>query len=117
MYLDGSGGRYGKDRRLRRVGWAWCQVFDIPTNEVRPGLDSDYIGQYGTMDGVQSVPRAELNVLMSFVMYTAMLPEPGEVHVYSENQAVVDECHKGPRPGHGNMDDLWETFWAVQECA
>ena len=53
----------------------------------------------------------------AFVMYTAVLPTPGEVHIYSDNQAVVDGYHKGPIFAHGNMYDLWETFWAVHDLA
>ena len=118
VYLDGSGGRDSKDRRLRRVGWSWCQVYPIPADEVRPGLDSDDIGQYGTMEGVQSVPRSELYALMSFVMYTVLIPEPCEVDIYSDNQAVVEGFHKGPTAvAHSNMDDLWETFWALHDTA
>ena len=67
VYLDGSEGEDSKDVRLRRVGWAWCQYFDIPSDEVRPHPDSDDIGQYGTMKGRQSVPRAELYALMVIV--------------------------------------------------
>ena len=76
VYLDGSGGPDGRDPRTRRVGWAWCQYIQIPSNDVRPHVDTDDIGQYGTMEGYQSVPRSELFALMAIALYTARLPTP-----------------------------------------
>ena len=35
----------------------------------------------------------------------------------SDNQAVVDGSHRGPKPGQGNMDDLRERFWAIYNIA
>ena len=52
---------------------------------------------------------------MSYVMYTVLIPEPCEVKNYSDNQAVVDGLYKGRIFAHGNMDDLWETFWAIHD--
>ena len=118
VFLDGSGGEDSADCRLRRVGWAWCQYRDIPTHEVRPHLDSDDIGQFGTIEGRQSVPRAELFALMAAVLYTAALPKPASIQtllIISDNKAVVDGFYRGPKPGQGNMDDLWEKFWAIYE--
>ena len=121
VYLDGSGGPDGRDPRTRRVGWAWCQYFEIPSNEVRPHVDTDDIGQYGTMEGYQSVPRSELFALMAIALYTARLPTPAALLIISDNKAVVDGFAKGPRPpdgpSHSNMGDLWERFWAIHELA
>ena len=34
--------------------------------------------------------------------------------IISDNKAVVDGFHRGPKPGQGNMDDLWVVV--VVEC-
>ena len=54
IYLDGSGGKFGKDARLRRCGWGWCQV------------DRGQIvrGQSGGLQAIHhTVPRAEIQAL------------------------------------------------------
>ena len=103
------------------MGWAWCQYFEIPDTEVRPHLGTDDIGQYGTMEGYQSVPRSELFALIAITLYTAVLPTPAPLTVISDNKAVVDGFNKGPRapdsPSHSNMGDLWERFWAIYDIA
>ena len=113
IFLDGSGGPQSQDPRLRRVGWAWCQTFPVPLDQVRPGLPEDDIGQYGTMEGNQTVPRAELQALIFAVTFLGIAPGPCTIHIYSDNVAVVDGYNVGRRVGHGNMDDLWEPFWAI----
>ena len=85
----------------------------MPHGEVRPGLPEDDIGQYGTMEGNQTVPRAELQALISAVNFLGIVDGPCSVHIYSDNKAVVDGYNAGQRMGHGNMDDLWEPFWAI----
>ena len=58
IYLDGSGGTYSSDPRLRKCGWAWVQYIG-PTAW----------GQYGALGGVQTVPRAEFHAFMSFLQF------------------------------------------------
>ena len=72
---------------------------------------------YGTMEGYQSVPRAELYALMAIVLYTAALPTPAPLTIISDNKAVVDGFNAGNRPSHSNMGDLWERFWAIYAIA
>ena len=69
------------------------------------------------MEGYQSVPRAELYASIAMVLFTAALPTPAMHTIISDNKAVVDGYNVGHRPGHGNMDDLWERFWAIYEKA
>ena len=69
------------------------------------------------MDGRQSVPRAELYALMAIVLYMAVLPIRAKLTIVSDNKAVVDGYNKGPKLGQGNLDDLWERFWAIHDCA
>eukprot|EP00973_Karenia_brevis_P042174 5839412-Karenia_brevis.AAC.1 len=60
MYIDGSGGTYSGDPRLRRCGWA-CVL-----NSANVGMEYapvGYFGEYGTLDGRQT-PRAELTAVM-----------------------------------------------------
>ena len=71
------------------------------------------MGPYGAKYTISQVTKSG----QAFVMYTAVLSTPGEAHIYSDNQAVVDGYHKGCTFAHGNMDDLWETFWAVHDLA
>ena len=62
------------------------------------------------------MPRAELFALMAAVLYTAALPKPThrtKLSIISDNKAVVDGFYRGPKTGQGNMDDLWERFWAI----
>ena len=62
------------------------------------------------MDEYQSVPRTELYALMAIVLYTAVLPQAAKLTIISDNQAVEDGYSRGPKPGNGNLDDLWERF-------
>ena len=55
IYLDGSGGKQSKDPRNRTCGWAWiCTAGD----------ESTEIGEWGSLEGVQTVPRAEARALL-----------------------------------------------------
>eukprot|EP00973_Karenia_brevis_P072627 10088502-Karenia_brevis.AAC.1 len=57
IYTDGSGGTHSGDPRLRRCGWA------LVINSANGGMGSapvGYYGEYGSLDGRQTVPRAEL---------------------------------------------------------
>ena len=56
VFLDGSGGKFSKDPRLRRCGWAWCQVSRSTLTFLR--------GQSGVLQAItQTVPRAETMAL------------------------------------------------------
>jgi hypothetical protein len=35
------------------------------------------------------------------------------IWVLTDNLAVYNGYHKGPQTKHGNLDDLWETFWEI----
>ena len=58
---DGSGGTgpASKDWRLRRAAWGWV-VTD-------PATMLPYAGAYGSVDGAQTVPRAELSAIIDIV--------------------------------------------------
>eukprot|EP00973_Karenia_brevis_P046089 6384569-Karenia_brevis.AAC.1 len=56
LYTDGSGGTHSRDPRLRRCGWAW--VLNSANGSM--GYAPVYYGECGTLDGKQTVPRAEV---------------------------------------------------------
>ena len=50
---------------------------------------------------------------MRLITFLGVVDVPCEIVIYSDNKAVVDGYNSGPREGHGNMDDLWEQYWAI----
>eukprot|EP00973_Karenia_brevis_P072872 10120207-Karenia_brevis.AAC.1 len=61
VYTDGLGGARNADPRLRRCGWAWIVNSSNGDKAFSPVA---YHGEYGTMDGKQTVPRAELTAVI-----------------------------------------------------
>ena len=107
---DGSGGRFGSDVRLRRVGWSWA-AFDC-------GMQ--VIGTIrGQVDGEQTVPRSELFALVHLVTHVR-IPDGVLVEMHIDNAYVVNQVHAlvaGWRPGiktvHG---DLWSEICGCPEA-
>ena len=60
IFLDGSGGQFNKDPRLRKCGWAWVQ-YSVPGVPFR----NQVWGEYGALEGVQTVPRSETQALLA----------------------------------------------------
>ena len=118
-YLDGSGGIYSSDPRVRAVGWAWIQLLEVPQHEVRPVREEDAIGQYGSCEGPQTVPRAELTAFMKFLMFlyprTDLLDITIIQNVCTDNEAVYDGFCAGYKVRHGSMGDLWAQFWMIYQ--
>eukprot|EP00973_Karenia_brevis_P013001 1764966-Karenia_brevis.AAC.1 len=56
MFTDGSGGDYSQDPTLRRCGWSW--IVDTASSYCVSSPVA-YYGKPGSMDGRQTVPRAE----------------------------------------------------------
>ena len=65
MFLDGSGGPFASDHRIRVCGWAWVQV-EIDSTGATPKTLAQW-GQRGTVPGRQTVPRAETIALLCFM--------------------------------------------------
>ena len=106
IFLDGSGGKNSRDPRTRRAGFAWIQ-----DNEVC-GDPNTCIGMYSTLEGYQSVPRAELNAMISFFTFIAEVDlVPTHYRVHTDNKGVYLGYHKGPIKGYRNHGDLWEKLW------
>ena len=95
---DGSGVEYGSDVRLRRVGWG---LVLLDTANVHPlGI------AYGTVSGLQTVPRAELFALV----YLASQTE-GDVEVLVDSSYVVKGFSKGSKFPQSKNKDLWGSLW------
>ena len=62
---------------------------------VRPSTELDVIGLYGSLGGPQTVPRAELNALLSFLLFLILTPDPCTVYAYTDNKAVYDGYNQG----------------------
>ena len=106
IYLDGSGGEHSSDPRLRKCGYAWVQYLPV-TGEVW--------GQYGALEGPQTVPRSEVRALHSAL---AALHAPGPhqdvcpgwvIDIHTDNKWVFDKANAilaghSPSSLHG---DLW----------
>eukprot|EP00973_Karenia_brevis_P053822 7476570-Karenia_brevis.AAC.1 len=58
VYTDGSGGLNNSDPRLRRCGWAWV------LNSANGNMGYAPVGEHGSSDGRQTVPRVELTAVM-----------------------------------------------------
>ena len=91
IYLDGSGGEHSSDPRLRRCGFAWVQYMETT---------GALWGQYGALEGPQTVPRSEVRALHSAL---AALYAPGPHHealaglpewaidIHTDNKWVFDK--------------------------
>ena len=88
IYTDGSGGRSSSDKRLRRCGWAWV----VP----KPGSNRQALyGARGSMEGKQTVPRAELTALLTCLMDIKGHDTIRTIIIYSDCKMAVDGFHKG----------------------
>ena len=88
VYTDGSGGKFSSDPRLRRCGWAW----------VCPQHNSNKIAKHGargSLDGKQTVPRAELRAILECLNDLKQCPNLEEIILYSDCKMAVDSFAKG----------------------
>eukprot|EP00973_Karenia_brevis_P038536 5318394-Karenia_brevis.AAC.1 len=72
--MDQGWGERSSDPRLRRCVWAWI------VNSASGGMGHGpvaYQGEYGTMDGRQTVPRAEMAAVIKALL-----------HVQATSQAI-----------------------------
>jgi hypothetical protein len=101
--LDGSGGVFTADPRLRRFGVA---VVHVSTDHD----DEDYgtaIGAiYGPLAGYQTVGRAEL-----FALITLAINTMGNITAYTDCMSVYIGFQKEKTSFSSNMCDLWDEFW------
>ena len=106
VFTDGSGGKYTKDKRLRRCGWGW-----IVLSHPREGEFLCHQGGFGTLEGwSQTVPRAELRAAIEAVAGTV-----GPVDIFTDCGMLV---RGAARPMSQWCDgancDLWlELYTAV----
>ena len=114
IFLDGSGGQFSSDPRLRKCGWAWIQY------------DGDSIwGQRGSLGGRQTVPRSEIRALDAALGALTCAPFPRSrtknvrpvVHIYSDNAMVVKrfaDILQG-RYTYTVSGDLWDSVLSHME--
>ncbi len=81
VYLDGSGGIFSSDPRIRTCGWAWVQV-----HEQDPLVE---IGQYGALPGKQTVPRSETAALLHFLKFYQEHRPGEEAQVYADATSTI----------------------------
>ena len=99
---DGSGGIFSSDPRVRRVGWG-AVIGTRPQNgRVIQGW------AMGTLEGLQTVPRAELRALVWIASMT-----DGDIEIAVDASYVVKGYEKGERHLHLNHQDLWGQLWAA----
>ena len=88
-YLDGSGGKYSKDPRIRKCGYAWIQQASDPKDEY------DALGMFATLTGRQTVPRSELSALIMFLSFLLQLEdEQGIQIIHTDNDMVFKGVKK-----------------------
>lgn len=93
---DGSGGTFGADPRLRRVGWVWVLLPERKTSAFAQG----------SVAGEQTVPRAELQAILHLLEFTT-----GEVTVHTDCLSVLNGviklqqgiCEPKPDTTNGQM--------------
>ena len=110
VFLDGSGGPYSKDYRVRVCGWAWIQA-DI---EITYGVAGPigYWGRRGTTPGKQTVPRAETMALMKFLEFASQQAQVvQDTDVYTDNRGVYNRWHSGMITTHDENGALWDAIW------
>eukprot|EP00973_Karenia_brevis_P006737 915281-Karenia_brevis.AAC.1 len=88
IYTDGSGGTHSGDPRLRRCGWAW--VINSANGEMGHA-PVGYYGEYGSLGGRQTVPRAELTAVMNALLAVEQYGQRDNiVTIWSDSRIVVD---------------------------
>ena len=108
IFLDGSGGRYSSDNRVRRCGWAWVQT---DQSETYPLWHT--AGEYGTLPDQQTVPRAEMWALYRALKALAECPEDHfQSEIYSDSEVVCRAFAKGPSTRNGPNGEIWDLIWA-----
>jgi hypothetical protein len=108
IFLDGSGGPYTKDKRVRICGWAWAQI------QERDGEYSLHAGLSGACTSLyQTVPRAEIQALFEAIVAIGVSAvESVHYDVYSDNEGVVDGWQAGPEGcRRSEAAPMWARVW------
>ena len=84
----------------------------VPSDEYYPLWHT--AGEYGTLPGTQTVPRAEMWALYRALKALAECPDTDfESDVYSDSEVVCRAYAKGPNTRHGPNGEIWDLIW---EC-
>ena len=85
---------------------------DEETGEETP-KDKDCVGQYASIPGRQTVPRAEMYALIILFRFLTTLESGGLLNVYTDNKAVYDGFVARKRPATDHINILWEEVWLL----
>ncbi|CAK0839124.1 unnamed protein product, partial [Prorocentrum cordatum] len=97
--VDGSGGAFSSDPRLRRVGWG-AGVWDE---------DLNLLGTLqGNVIGLQTINRAELKGATELLKHTQ-----GDLIVVTDSAYLIRGYHRGPRRRARSNRRLWAELWRV----
>ena len=105
IYLDGSGGHNTSDPRNRTCGWAW-----VCTN----GETSQEIGEWGSLEDEQTVPRAEACALLQAIRAIFLYGVGDAIYViYSDSQVTIN---RGRSMQYIRIDDqIWHDMKCMKE--
>ena len=108
IYLDGSGGPYTKDKRVRLCTWAWVQILGEEHDfQLRCGVSGACTSLY------QTVPRAEIQTLHEFlVILVCSEVQNKHYDVYSDNDGVVQGWVGGEEMcRRSEAASMWQRAW------
>ena len=109
VYTDGPGGKFSPDPRLRRCGWAWVCPQDGSNKIARHGA-------FGSLDGKQTVPRAELRAILECLNDLKQCPNLEEIILYSDCKLAVDSFAKGKAYSQlTKCGAIWADIWSIIE--
>ena len=97
--VDGSGGTFSSDPRLRRVGWG-AGVWDEQLNPLGT--------LQGNVVGLQTINRAELKGAIELLRHTK-----GDLIVVTDSAYLIRGHTKGPRRRLQSNRRLWLEYWRV----
>ena len=110
VFIDGSGGKRTKDKRLRRCGWAWVVPKQGSSKDVR-------YGARGALAGLQTVPRAELRAIHHCLSSIKEHKHIKELTIYSDCKMAVDGIAKGRQDSSKTkLGQLWTCVWDEYEA-
>ncbi|CAK0873241.1 unnamed protein product [Prorocentrum cordatum] len=97
--VDGSGGAFSSDPRLRRVGWG-------------AGVWDEDLNLHGTLQGnvigLQTINRAELKGATELLKHTQ-----GDLIVVTDSAYLISGYHRGPRRRARSNRRLWAELWRI----
>ena len=110
IFVDGSGWKHSRDRRLRRVGSA----FVIPVCGDPEEVPRAAAGGIGSVPGAQTVPRAEL---LAVILVLELCR--GDLHIITDCLYVSKWAQRPPsreKVFAASNGDLWHRYWTARDA-